>query len=150
MSENNRQIQEIIQELQRLHLRQTTLVDRLQQLTRTRDARAPSIDLATRVHVGPATRAPRSAPAVPAFAVAAPAARVSAVEDTGSATSSEPRPPPTAPREFGIGDRVRVTNPGPGQSPIGIIVKISPAQFHIRARNGNEIRRTAKNLIRLD
>jgi hypothetical protein len=124
MNNNNQEIKGIVEQLQRLQIKQATLLTRLERVS-----------------------------AAQAFAVAAPAARVPAVEDTGSATSSatrEPRPPPTAPRDFDIGDRVRVINPGPGQNPLGIIVKIGPAQIHIRAQNGNEIRRIAKNLIRLD
>ena len=166
MSNNNeRQIQQIIRELQRLQLRQTALVDQLHQLTQTRNTRAPA-GPATRVNTGPATRAPRTAPSARASAVRDTETATEEVFDVGDrVTIRNPRagqnpqgvivreaswPQPTAPRDFDIGYRVRIANPGPGQNPIGVIVRVGPSQVIIEARDGTQTRGAPKNLFLLN
>jgi transcription elongation factor len=50
-------------------------------------------------------------------------------------------------REFAIGDRVRIRNPGLLQAVRGTIIKIGASRITVQARNGNKIVRAPKNLI---
>ena len=65
------------------------------------------------------------------------------------ATRATGTPRPTAPpeREFAVGDRVRIRNPGPFQSSFGTIEKIGAARITVRDRDGRAIVRIPKNII---
>jgi hypothetical protein len=68
----------------------------------------------------------------------------------GSATiPREATPEPTAPGEFVIGDKVRVTNPGPFQQDKGVIVRIGD-RITVSTRNNKKVVRDAKNLVLQD
>lgn len=54
---------------------------------------------------------------------------------------------PQAPREFAIGDHVRIRNPGLLQATQGTIIKIGTSRITVQARNGTKILRAPKNLI---
>jgi hypothetical protein len=62
---------------------------------------------------------------------------------------SRPEPPATenTTRDFAIGDRVRIRNPGVFQTDRGSIVKIGTTRITVLARNGTKIVRAPKNLI---
>jgi dsDNA-specific endonuclease/ATPase MutS2 len=50
-------------------------------------------------------------------------------------------------REFVIGDKVRVINPGRFQTNRGVIVKIGASRITLRTKSGGNIQRAPKNLI---
>jgi transcription elongation factor len=56
-------------------------------------------------------------------------------------------PLPASAREFAIGDRVRIKNPGRLQPIRGTITKIGRNRITVEARNGTKIVRAPKNLI---
>ena len=66
---------------------------------------------------------------------------------TSGNESRAPPPPPDAPREFPIGDRVRIRNPRVLQANRGTIIRIGNDRITVLARNGNKIVRKPKNLI---
>jgi transcription elongation factor len=78
-------------------------------------------------------------------------ARLGALSD-----DNEPQPTPTraarvqpdAPREFAIGDRVRIRNPVRYQANRGTIIRIGTSQITVEMRNGSKIvRAPPHNLI---
>jgi hypothetical protein len=56
-------------------------------------------------------------------------------------------PLPTTAREFVVGDRVRIRNPGRLQPVRGTVTKIGRVRITVEARNGTKIVRAPKNLI---
>jgi hypothetical protein len=54
---------------------------------------------------------------------------------------------PDAPREFAIGDRVRIRNPARYQANRGTIIRIGTSRITVKTRNGSKIVRTPHNLI---
>ena len=53
----------------------------------------------------------------------------------------------TPPREFQVGDRVRIFNPHRFQAKKGVIVSIGEGRITVRASNGTRIQRSPGNLI---
>ena len=64
--------------------------------------------------------------------------------------SNNPPTPNNTPREFAIGDRVRILNPGRFQTSMGIITKISPRRITIQSLNGKDIIRAPKNITLIE
>jgi hypothetical protein len=54
--------------------------------------------------------------------------------------------PPDATREFAIGDRVEIKNPGRFQASGGTIVKIGTSRITVQTVSGSKILRAPKNL----
>ena len=52
----------------------------------------------------------------------------------------------STPREFVIGDRVRINNPNPFQARSGRVIKISTSGITVLADNGTKVYPAAKNL----
>jgi transcription antitermination factor NusG len=104
---NDPDVKDIIAQLQRLQIQQSTLLTRLGQLSQS----------------GQRTDPPPNA--------------------TRDAT-------PNAAREFEVGDRVRIRNPGVFQPTKGTIIKIGASRITVQARNGTKIVRAPKNLIHED
>jgi small-conductance mechanosensitive channel len=55
--------------------------------------------------------------------------------------------PPDATREFAIGDRVQIKNPGRYQASGGTIAKIGANRITVRTASGSKILRAPKNLL---
>jgi transcription antitermination factor NusG len=91
----DREIRDIASQLQELHLRQATLVSRLERLSE----------------------------------------------------SEQTEPRDATRREFAIGDRVQIRNPGLFHATKGRIVKIGTKRITVQAKNGSKIVRSPKNLI---
>jgi hypothetical protein len=72
-----------------------------------------------------------------------------ASEENNNNTARAAQPTTNTPREFIVGDRVRITNPNRFQTRIGIcrVTKIGPSQITVLAANGTKIHRAAKNLV---
>ena len=51
------------------------------------------------------------------------------------------------PRDFRIGDRVRITNPKRFQAKKGVIINIGEGRVTLRAHNGTKIQRSPDNLV---
>jgi transcription antitermination factor NusG len=116
------EIRDIISELRRLHLREGELLDRLQQLNSN-----PPVNRDANRQGAPDR--PRTATRVATRVV---------------------RPPPTAPRQFAVGDIVKIRNPNPFQSSIGTIEKIGTNRITVRDKDGKAIQRAEKNIIAND
>jgi hypothetical protein len=63
---------------------------------------------------------------------------------TGNVVPSDPV------REFAIGNRVRIKNPGRFQASSGIITRIGTTRITVEPRNGTKIVRAPKNLAHED
>jgi transcription antitermination factor NusG len=61
------------------------------------------------------------------------------------ANATEPTPPNVV-REFAVGDRVRIKNPGPFQAHRGTIAKIGAHRITVRTRSGSRIQRAPHNI----
>jgi hypothetical protein len=79
--------------------------------------------------------------------------RISQVSEGNNANTAQqeadtPRAAQAAsqPREFAIGDRVRIINPSRFQASSGRIIKIGK-RITVQAKNGSKIQRAAKNLV---
>jgi transcription antitermination factor NusG len=59
---------------------------------------------------------------------------------------------PNTPREFSIGDSVRIINPRPLQAKKGIITKINTStdRITVEAKNGSKIIRASHNIVHLE
>jgi transcription antitermination factor NusG len=68
------------------------------------------------------------------------------VEEDNKKREATGRKAPGAKREFAVGDRVRIKNPGPFQASTGTIVKIGASRNTVQARNGTKFLRAPKNL----
>ena len=55
--------------------------------------------------------------------------------------------PANTPREFVIGDKVRITNPNRFQANQGRIIKIGTSQITVLTESGTKIQQAAKNLV---
>ena len=140
------EIRELLEELQRLQLRQTFIIGRVQGLEANRGT--PRL-----THRGPAYRAtdqlPReeviTRPTAPVEFPSVAKARHSAPKTTNKAPPNQRTPAENPDRQFQVGDRVRVTNPKSHQQPIGVITRLGN-HHTVTARNGSEIHRAAKNL----
>ena len=62
------------------------------------------------------------------------------------ASTASTAPPASAPREFVIGDQVRIVNPNPFQANKGRIIRIGD-RITVLTKNGTKIQRAAKNLV---
>jgi transcription antitermination factor NusG len=69
--------------------------------------------------------------------------RVSGSQDNGIPTRTKTV---QVTREFAVGDRVQINNPGPFQATRGTITKIGNSRITVQARNGTKISRAPKNL----
>ena len=56
------------------------------------------------------------------------------------------RIPTDNPRQFAIGDRVRINNPRILQQPTGTVIRITEARMTVQTSNGGTVTRTPKNL----
>ena len=54
---------------------------------------------------------------------------------------------PDTPRDFQIGDRVRILNPGRFQARRGVITNIGESRVTVKAPNGTKIQRAPNNLV---
>jgi transcription antitermination factor NusG len=53
----------------------------------------------------------------------------------------------TSPRDFAVGDKVRISNPGRLQPVRGTIIKIGRSRITVEARDGTKIVRAPRNLV---
>ena len=68
-------------------------------------------------------------------------------ELTGGRDEETRVPIDTEPREFEIGDTVRILNPSRFQANRGVIVRIGANRITVQPPNGSKIVRAAKNLV---
>jgi hypothetical protein len=129
MTDDEQEIFSIIVDLRLNQIEQTRLLDRLevlQERTTLDNRRRPA---PTAPRAGPATREPRLEAGQERLA------REAGLEGH------------YVRRAFRIGDRVRITNPGPGQFAVGKITRILKKRITVTDRGGEDIMRDPKNLM---
>ena len=117
---NNDRVNDIIDQLQQLHIQQLELLSELHRQTAHED---PHDRISTTAEVPSATQAP--------------------IADTRTNIR-------TTTATLHIGDRVRILNPRFLQPTTGTIIKITTSRITIQTPSGNTIIRAPKNVIRID
>ena len=113
----NDDVDDIIDQLNTLHIRQTDLLLRLEK------ARA-------------AEKKPDADEVVSTTTPVGPTASKALIETTPTETT----------REFAIGDQVKIKNPNPFQTDKARIIKIGKTRITVQTKSGSKIQRAPKNL----
>jgi len=132
---NEEEINSLVAQIRALQIRQTALIERLLHLSED----SGSSETASTTRTRPAPTAPRQPTRATRPAPTAPTEPTRA----GPATRD-------APRQFRIGDRVRIRNPGPFQASKGRIERITAERIVVRTSDGREVQRHAKNIQLLE